>query len=50
MAIRSVLRLGNPQLLKIASKVDKFKTTELDNLLKDMFDTMQAQDGVGLAN
>ena len=49
MAIRPVLRLGNPQLLKTASKVDKFNTTELDNLLKDMFDTMQAEDGVGLA-
>ena len=49
MAIRPVRRLGDPQLLKPASRVEKFNTTELDNLLKDMFDTMQAEDGVGLA-
>jgi peptide deformylase len=49
MAIRPVLRLGNPRLLKIAAKVDEFNTPELDNLIQDMFDTMQAEDGVGLA-
>ncbi len=49
MAIRPVLRLGNPRLLKIAAKVDEFNTPELDNLIQDMFDTMEAEDGVGLA-
>jgi len=49
MAIRPVLRLGDPRLLKVAAKVDKFNTPELDNLIQDMFDTMQAEDGVGLA-
>ena len=49
MEIRPVLRLGDPRLLKVASKVDEFNTPELDGLLKDMFDTMEAEDGVGLA-
>lgn len=49
MAIRPVLRLGDPELLTVASKVDGFNTAELDNLINDMFDTMQANDGAGLA-
>ena len=49
MAIQPVLRLGDPRLLKVAAKVEDFNTPELDNLLKDMFDTMQAEDGAGLA-
>ena len=49
MAIRSVLRLGDPRLLKVASEVSEFNHPELDSLIKDMFDTMEAADGVGLA-
>jgi peptide deformylase len=49
MAIRPVLRLGNPRLLKVASEVTEFNTPELDALIKDMFDTMEAENGAGLA-
>ena len=49
MAIRPVLRLGDPRLFKVASAVEKFNTTELDNLINDMFDTMAAENGAGLA-
>ena len=49
MAIQPVLRLGHPELFKVAAIVEDFNTPELDHLLKDMFDTMQAEDGIGLA-
>ena len=49
MAIRPVLRLGDPRLLDIASPVNDFNQNQLDTLLEDMFDTMTAEDGVGLA-
>lgn len=49
MAIRPVLRLGDPRLLKVASEVTEFNTPELDALIKDMFDTMEAENGAGLA-
>ncbi len=49
MAIRPVLRLGDPRLLKTASKVSEFNNAELDALIEDMFDTMEAEDGAGLA-
>jgi peptide deformylase len=49
MAIRPVLRLGDPRLLVRSSKVEQFGTPELDSLLTDMLDTMEALDGAGLA-
>jgi peptide deformylase len=49
MAIRSVLRLGDPGLLTRATDVTEFNTAELDQLIQDMFDTMKAEDGAGLA-
>jgi peptide deformylase len=49
MAIRPVLRLGDPRLLKAASEVTEFNTPELDALIQDMFDTMEAENGAGLA-
>ena len=49
MAIRPVLRLGDPRLLKPAAEVCKFNNSELDALIQDMFDTMEAEDGAGLA-
>lgn len=49
MAIREVLRMGDPRLLEIARPVDRFDTPELHALLADMQDTMQALDGAGLA-
>lgn len=49
MAIRQVLRMGHPTLLKVAQPVTEFNTAALDGLIEDMFDTMADYEGVGLA-
>ena len=49
MAIRNVLRMGHPLLNQRAAEVEVFNTPELDRLVGDMLDTMQAEDGAGLA-
>ncbi|MDE2271419.1 MAG: peptide deformylase [Xanthomonadaceae bacterium] len=49
--IREILKMGDPRLLRVAPAVPEamFDTAELNNLITDMFETMQAADGVGLA-
>ncbi|WP_028224701.1 peptide deformylase [Paraburkholderia ferrariae] len=47
--IREILRMGDPRLLSIARPVDHFDTPELHALIADMFDTMHAANGAGLA-
>ncbi|MCC2973991.1 peptide deformylase [Massilia sp. IC2-476] len=49
MAVREILRMGDPRLLRVAKKVDAFDTPELHALIGDMFDTMHAANGAGLA-
>jgi peptide deformylase len=49
MAVHKVLRMGDPRLLQVATPVTEFNTSELDSLIQDMFDTMAALDGAGLA-
>lgn len=49
MAIRVVLRMGDPRLLQVAQPVARFDTPELHSLIADMQDTMQALNGAGLA-
>jgi len=49
MTVRTVLRLGDPRLREVASPVANLRTPELDDLVGDMFDTMEACDGAGLA-
>jgi len=49
MAIKSVLKMGDPLLLEVAMNVEKFNTPELDALIQDMQDTMALLDGAGLA-
>jgi peptide deformylase len=49
MAIRDVLKMGDPRLLKVAEPVQRFGTPELENLLADMRDTMRNLNGAGLA-
>lgn len=49
MAVRDVLRMGDPRLLERAGPVEKFGTPDLLALLADMQDTMTALDGAGLA-
>jgi peptide deformylase len=47
--IREILKMGDPRLLGIARPVDHFDTPELHALIADMFDTMHAANGAGLA-
>jgi peptide deformylase len=49
MANKEVLRIGDPRLLRRAEEVTAFDTPQLRALLLDMHDTMQEQDGAGLA-
>lgn len=49
MAIKTVLRMGEPLLLQQAQPVTAFNTPELHALIEDMQDTMQAMDGAGIA-
>ncbi len=49
MAIREVLKMGDPRLLAVAAPVLEFGTPELGQLLADMQDTMRDLNGAGLA-
>jgi peptide deformylase len=49
MAVREILKMGDPRLLQIAQSVREFNTPELHHVLQDMQDTMQAANGAGLA-
>ena len=49
MAVREILRMGDPRLLRVAQPVREFGTRELIALVDDMFDTMAAAEGAGLA-
>jgi peptide deformylase len=49
MAVREILRMGDPRLLRIAQPVREFATPELQALVADMEDTMAAAHGAGLA-
>ncbi len=48
MALRNVVKVGDPILNKKSRVVEKFDD-RLSVLIDDMFDTMYSQDGVGLA-
>jgi peptide deformylase len=49
MAVREVLRMGDPRLLQVSRPVEAFATPELRELVRDMIDTMRHLDGAGLA-
>ena len=49
MAVREILKMGDPRLLRVAQPVREFGTPQLRALIDDMFDTMAAARGVGLA-
>jgi peptide deformylase len=49
MTIREILKMGDPRLLRVAQPVTAFDTDELHLLISDMFDTMRAVNGAGLA-
>ena len=49
MAVREILKMGDPRLLRIAAPVTEFDTPDLLAMVEDMFDTMRAANGAGLA-
>jgi peptide deformylase len=49
MGVREILKMGDPRLLRQAEPVSEFGTPELEALIADMFDTMRAANGAGLA-
>lgn len=49
MAIKTVLRMGDPVLLQKAAPVTTFDTPELHALIQDMQDTMAHMNGAGIA-
>lgn len=49
MTVRRVLKMGDPLLYRKAEPVTAFDTPELHALVSDMFDTMAAMNGAGLA-
>ena len=49
MAIREILKMGNPLLYQESEEITEFDTPQLHALVQDMFDTMAENDGAGLA-
>jgi peptide deformylase len=49
MAVKPVVRMGDPRLFEVSNKVETFDTPELHALVGDMEDTMRALNGAGLA-
>jgi peptide deformylase len=49
MTIRDILKMGDERLLRVAPPVPAFDTPELHALVQDLFDTMRAANGAGLA-
>lgn len=49
MAVHEILKMGDARLLRIAKPVTDFGSPELRTLIADMFDTMKAAQGAGLA-
>lgn len=47
--VRTILKYGEPILEEVAENVTDFNTPELRNLIEDMWETMYAAKGVGLA-
>ena len=49
MAVREVLKMGDPRLLEQSQPVSQFDSPALHELIRDMHDTMAALNGAGLA-
>ena len=49
MTVHTILKMGDSRLLRVAQPVTAFDTDELHLLVRDMFETMQAVNGAGLA-
>ena len=49
MTVRTILKMGDPRLLEVSLPVDPIDGNALAPLLNDMWDTMAAANGAGLA-
>jgi peptide deformylase len=49
MAVHEILKMGDERLLRVAQPVTEFDTDALHLLVADMFETMRAVNGAGLA-
>ncbi|MGD8350865.1 MAG: peptide deformylase, partial [Gammaproteobacteria bacterium] len=49
MAVRTILKMGDPRLLEISRPVEPIDPAALEPLLNDMWETMAAASGAGLA-
>ncbi len=49
MSVNNVLKMGHPILQQVAKPVTEFNSPFLDTILVNMYDTMAALDGAGLA-
>jgi peptide deformylase len=49
MSVREILKMGDPRLLRVARPVTAFGAPALRELIDDMFETMRAAEGAGLA-
>ena len=49
MTVHTILKMGDPRLLRVAQPVTEFDTDDLHWLVRDMFDTMAAANGAGMA-
>ena len=49
MAVKPVLRMGEPCLLQQAQPVTQFDSPELQTLIHDLEDTMKFMNGAGIA-
>lgn len=47
--IRDILKMGDARLLRTAKPVEDINSPELKTIIADMFETMHAMNGVGLA-
>ena len=49
MAVRQILKMGDPKLFEVSSPVEESEISGLGDLVQDLIDTMEATDGAGLA-
>ena len=47
MAVREILKMGDPRLLRVAQPVTQFDSDALHLLITDLLDTMHVANGAG---
>ena len=49
MAVQPVLRMGDPELRRVSEPVSRFDHASITTLIEDLWETMEARGGVGIA-